>query len=326
MLILPRGGRVRKKGTFFCCEKKNALWENAVVMRDQLKCCSQLQYFLNSWPWLACSFREIITWQPNFALSAQALKQTIQSHKSFVWTAKIESFFPRLVQQDFSHWQTHYRQGVERHDPGDADRTQDPPEGGADVGLGEGGGDPGRASVGLSRRARAEQLSKKNHCCKTNAFSIFAPKKYCFRTAKKFHFNHVQNKKNYFRFFMLSICLFVCLFVCSDLEPKLLDGSLPNLAWATLRSLWVTSKYFFWVDLPRGGIILVKLKKYNLPHMAQDGAGFFCGTFCGTFCAFFIFIFQILILFNGPAERSEASQRAIQRVFSFWAAKRPAPS
>ncbi len=25
-------------------------------------------------------------------------------------------------------------------------------------------------------------------------------------------------------------CLSVCLFVCSDLEPKLLDGSLPNLA------------------------------------------------------------------------------------------------
>ncbi len=44
-----------------------------------------------------------------------------------------------------------------------------------------------------------------------------------------------------------------CLFVCSDLETKVLDGSLPNLAWTSPWTLWVTSKYFlFWVGPPRG--------------------------------------------------------------------------
>ena len=66
----------------------------------------------------------------------------------------------------------------------------------------------------------------------------------------------------------LSVCLFVCLFVCSDLAPKPLDGFQPNLAWASPWTLWVTSKYFFWVDPPRGGIILEKLKNPNFPHMA----------------------------------------------------------
>ncbi len=56
----------------------------------------------------------------------------------------------------------------------------------------------------------------------------------------------------------------VCLFVCSDLESKLLDGSQPNLAWTSPWPLWVTSKYFFWVDPLQGGIILEKLKNPNL--------------------------------------------------------------
>ncbi len=61
-----------------------------------------------------------------------------------------------------------------------------------------------------------------------------------------------------------------CLFVCSDLEPKLLDGFHPNLAWATLWSMWVTSKYFSRLTPPppRGDIILEKLKNQNFPQMA----------------------------------------------------------
>ncbi len=59
----------------------------------------------------------------------------------------------------------------------------------------------------------------------------------------------------------LSVCL-VCLFVCSDLESKLLAGSQPNLAWATP---WMgpvgNLEIRFWVDPPRGGIILEKLEK-----------------------------------------------------------------
>ncbi len=66
-------------------------------------------------------------------------------------------------------------------------------------------------------------------------------------------------------------CLSVCLFVCSDLEPKLLDGFQPNLAWSTPWYLWVTSKYFFGLTTPRGGIILEKLKNPNFPHMALEG-------------------------------------------------------
>ncbi len=44
----------------------------------------------------------------------------------------------------------------------------------------------------------------------------------------------------------------------------------------------------FWVDPPRGGIILEKLKKSKLPPYGPgQRAESFCGTFCGTFCAFF---------------------------------------
>ncbi len=43
--------------------------------------------------------------------------------------------------------------------------------------------------------------------------------------------------------YIKEVCLSVCLFVCSDLEAKLLDGSQPNLAWATHWYLWVTSIY-----------------------------------------------------------------------------------
>ncbi len=44
----------------------------------------------------------------------------------------------------------------------------------------------------------------------------------------------------------------VCLFVCSDLEPKLLEGYQPNVAWASPWTLWVTSKYFFGFSPPGG--------------------------------------------------------------------------
>ncbi len=74
----------------------------------------------------------------------------------------------------------------------------------------------------------------------------------------------------YLSIYIKEACLSVCLFVCSDLEPKLLDGFQPNLAWTSPWTLWVTSKYFFWVDPPRGGIILEKLKKSKLP---PDGPG-----------------------------------------------------
>ncbi len=50
----------------------------------------------------------------------------------------------------------------------------------------------------------------------------------------------------------LSVCLSVCLFVCSDLEPKLLDGFQPNLAWTSPWTLWATSKYFFGLTPPGG--------------------------------------------------------------------------
>ena len=99
----------------------------------------------------------------------------------------------------------------------------------------------------------------------------------------------------------VSVCLSVCLFVCSDLEPKLLEGFQPNLAWATPWYLWVTSKYFFlgWPP-PKGGYNFGKTsKKSKLPHMAQDGAVFFCGTFCANFWFFLAGKFRYF--FNGPS-------------------------
>ncbi len=63
----------------------------------------------------------------------------------------------------------------------------------------------------------------------------------------------------------------------------------------------------FWVDPPRGGIILEKLKKSKLPPYDLRGrAESFCGTFCGAFCAFF---WENFGYFFEWAERSEASQR-----------------
>ncbi len=94
----------------------------------------------------------------------------------------------------------------------------------------------------------------------------------------------------------------VCLFVCLNLEAKLLDGSQPNLAWATSWYLWVSSKYFFLGNPPRGSIIFEKLKKSKLPQYGPgQRAESFCGTFCGTFCTFFgrreDFFLELLILF-----------------------------
>ncbi len=68
------------------------------------------------------------------------------------------------------------------------------------------------------------------------------------------------------------VCLSVYLF---GLEPKLLDGFKPNLAWATPFYLWVTSKYFFGLPPPRTGIILEKLKNPNFPHMVHMEGGIF---------------------------------------------------
>ncbi len=66
---------------------------------------------------------------------------------------------------------------------------------------------------------------------------------------------HLYSPQNiYIYIYIKERCLSVCLFVCSDLAHKLLDGSQPNLAWATLWYMWVTSKYLFWgVDPPREG-------------------------------------------------------------------------
>ncbi len=51
----------------------------------------------------------------------------------------------------------------------------------------------------------------------------------------------------------LSACLFAfCLSVCSDLEPKPMDGSPPNLAWTFPWTLWVTSRNFFVLTHLRG--------------------------------------------------------------------------
>ena len=103
-------------------------------------------------------------------------------------------------------------------------------------------------------------------------------------------------------------CLSVCLFVCSDLEHKLLDGSQPNLAWATLWYMWVTSKYLFWgVDPPREGQNFWKTKKITL---SPYGPGRSIQSVCGTFYA----LKKVKKLFNGSTG------------WFHRAAKRPAPS
>ena len=75
----------------------------------------------------------------------------------------------------------------------------------------------------------------------------------------------------------------VCLFVCSDLEPNLLEGFQPNLAWTSPWTLWVTLKYFLWVG-PPGGYNFGKTKISKLPHMAQDrGQNPFAAPFAAPF-------------------------------------------
>ncbi len=107
-------------------------------------------------------------------------------------------------------------------------------------------------------------------------------------------------------------CLSVCLFVCSDLEPKLLDGFQPNLAWSTPWYLWVTSKCFFgfW-----------KSSKSKLSPYGQDVAQ---NSFAAPFAQGFFFGgggMNLGILFVGRAERGRSM--GCQRV---GLAKRPAPS
>ncbi len=78
-----------------------------------------------------------------------------------------------------------------------------------------------------------------------------------------------------------------CLFVCSDLEPKVLDGFQPNLAWSTPWALWVASKYFFGLTPPGGEYNVRKNQKSKLSPHGQDGGRnpFVVRTFGGTLCA-----------------------------------------
>ena len=78
------------------------------------------------------------------------------------------------------------------------------------------------------------------------------------------------NKSIYIKERCLFVCLLVCLFVCYHLEPKLLDGSPPKLAWTSPLTLRRSSKNFFGSDPPRGGIILEKLKKWeSFPYCSE---------------------------------------------------------
>ena len=123
----------------------------------------------------------------------------------------------------------------------------------------------------------------------------------------------------------MSVCLFACLFgligaQTTRLIPTKFGIEPPLVSVGNLKIL-------FWVDPPEGGIILEKLKNPNFPHMAQGGIllRHLLRHLLRKFLNI-VFFFEIWILLNGPAKRSEVSQRAIQRVFIFWAAKRPAPS
>ena len=125
--------------------------------------------------------------------------------------------------------------------------------------------------------------------------------------------------QNFFVIYMRSVCLSVCLFVCSDLEPKELDGFQPNLAWVTLRSLWVTSKYFFGLT-PPGGVQFWKnskhltfpvwpraggdiLLRHLLRHLLRNFLSFFWGGDLDT-------------LLNGPSGARLVNGLASQRVRS----------
>ncbi len=62
-----------------------------------------------------------------------------------------------------------------------------------------------------------------------------------------------------------------CLSVCSDLEPKLLDGFQPNLAWATPWALEVTSKNCF--GLTHFIFLRENLSTFNGPSGARPVNG-----------------------------------------------------
>ena len=80
-------------------------------------------------------------------------------------------------------------------------------------------------------------------------------------------------EESIFRLFVIYIYkreVFFCLFVCYHLEPKLLDGSSPKLAWTSPLTLQRASKNFFGGDPPRGGIFLEKLKNQKLSLIALN--------------------------------------------------------
>ncbi len=70
----------------------------------------------------------------------------------------------------------------------------------------------------------------------------------------------------------------------------------------------------FWVDPPRGGTILEKLKTFNFPRMAQGGGRHpFAAPFAAPFAQFFEFFLGGGFGYSFEwAERSEAGQRVSQ--------------
>ncbi len=73
----------------------------------------------------------------------------------------------------------------------------------------------------------------------------------------------------------------------------------------------------------RGGIILEKLKNPNFPKWPRAGSGIRLRHLLQHLLRNIMnFFFQIWIVFNGPAERSEATQRVSQPT----GAKQPATS
>ena len=114
----------------------------------------------------------------------------------------------------------------------------------------------------------------------------------------------------------MSVCLharLLGLHVCSDLEPKLLEGFQPTLAWATPWYLKVTSKYFFGLTPPppRRGYNFGQTKK---PKLAP------CGPYGG--------LNPFAAPFAAPFARPSGA-RPVSGLSTGWfyrAAKRPAPS
>ncbi len=93
--------------------------------------------------------------------------------------------------------------------------------------------------------------------------------------------------------------MFVCLFVCYHLEPKLLDGSSPKLAWTSPLTLRRSSKNFFGGDPPRGGIILEKLKNPNFPKWPRAGGGILLRHLLRHLLRIFFWKFGYFL--NGPS-------------------------